>query len=201
MVTPMTIDDITRPPGRSVEFWRGTLHDMIDEMLDRLLEEAGDAPERGVDDRLDDERLDHELPDELPDDELLDDELPRSGWPGEEDAEPPGARPSVQGIAETGTQLRASFGAVLDQGTRVWGCDGTLRWTRAWANRFGILSDRFANHYRRSGLHCDCEVLRKVLGRTDLRPRCPFRPAPEDRPDQTIPGQRGSAASESWPTP
>ena len=171
MVTPMTIDDIARPSGRSVELWRGVLHDMIDEVLDRILEAAGDAPDLGVDDRPDDDRLDQELPDdELPGDELLDDE-----WPDDEDEEPPGARPSVEELAEVGTQLRAGLGAALDRGTRFWGCDGTLRCTRAWAERFGVLPDRLADNFRRSGLRCDCAVMCGVLGRTDL-PRCPLRP-------------------------
>ena len=172
MVTPMTIDDIALPSGRSVELWRGVLHEMIDEVLDRILETAGDAPDLGVDDRPDDDRLDHEPPD----DELLDDE-----WPDDEDEEPPGARLSVEEIADTGTQLRASLGAALDRGTRFWGCDGTLRCTRAWAERFGVLPDRIADNFRRSGRHCDCAVMRGVLGRTDL-PRCPLRaPGPDQR--------------------
>lgn len=182
MVTPMTTDDIARPAGRSVERWRGVLHDMIDEVLDRILEEAGDAPDRRVDDRPDDDRPDDDwLDHELPDDELLDDE-----WPDDEDEEPPGARLSVEEIAEAGTQLRASLGAALDRGTRFWGCDGTLRCARAWAEQFGLLPDRVADNFRRSGLHCDCAVMRGVLGLTDL-PRCPLR---SDRPDQ-----RGPATS------
>ena len=176
MVTPMTIDDIARPSGRSVELWRGVLHDMIDEVLDRILEAAGDAPGLGADDRPDDDRLDPELPDpELPGDELLDDERPDDEWPDDEDEEPPGARPSVEELAEVGTQLRAGLGAALDRGTRFWGCDGTLRCTRAWAERFGVLPDRLADNFRRSGLRCDCAVMCGVLGRTDL-PRCPLRP-------------------------
>ncbi|MFP5072038.1 DUF2695 domain-containing protein [Pseudonocardia nantongensis] len=173
----MTIDDIARPSGRSVELWRGVLHDMIDEVLDRILEAAGDAPDLGVDDRPDDDRLDHELPG----DELLDDE-----WPDDEVEEPPGARPSVEEIAGTGTRLRSSLGAALDRGTRFWGCDGTLRCTRAWAERFGVLPDRVADNFRRSGLHCDCAVMRGFLGRTDL-PRCALR--------SPSPSQRGPATS------
>lgn len=99
----------------------------------------------------------------------------------------------MEEIAETGTRLRASFGAALDQGTRFWGCDGTLRWTRAWADRFGVLPDRLADNYRRSGVRCDCEVLRRVLGRTDVRPRCQLHPAPERRPGEMGQGQRGPA--------
>ncbi|WP_093338387.1 hypothetical protein [Pseudonocardia ammonioxydans] len=180
MVTPMTIDDFTRTPSRSVEIWRGVLHDMIDEVLDRILEETGAAPDRSIDDRPDDEFS----ADEFSADEFHEDERPEDGWPGEEDEEPPGTRPSMEEIAEVGTQLRASLGAALDRGTRFWGCDGTLRCTRAWAEHFGVLPDLFVERYRCAGLHCDCAVMRGVLGRADL-PRCPLR--------SHSPDQRGSS--------
>lgn len=168
----MTIDDIPRPAAFSADHWRGVLHDVIDEVLDRILEAAGDAP-----------------------DTWTDDGWPDDGWPDDEDDEPPGDLPPAGELAAVGEQLRASLGAAIERGTRLRGCDGTLRCTRAWAERYGASADRIVEHYRRSGVRCDCAVLRTVLGRTDLRPRCPLRSAPEGGASPDRPRRRGRSRS------
>lgn len=144
----MSIDDISRPIPFPVDHWRAVLHDAVDEVLDEILDAAG-----------------YEWSE---DDVYLDDECV-------EEDEPPGDPPSDAEIAALGTQPRAELAAAIVDGTRFWGCDGTLRVTGEWSARHRLLAERVLGQFRRTGVGCDCAVLHTVLGRTDVRLRCLLR--------------------------
>ncbi|MET0189799.1 MAG: DUF2695 domain-containing protein [Pseudonocardia sediminis] len=155
----MSIDDIRRPTPFSVDHWRAVLHDAVDQVLDEIL----DAAENEWSDRLDDDHgLGHGIDDDDLDDDLFDDD-------------PPGDPPSAAEITAAGASLQESLATAIVDGTRVWGCDGTLRCTGEWAERYRLPADRVLGEYRRAGITCDCAVLHTVLGRTDVDLRCPVR--------------------------
>ncbi len=144
----MSIDDNTIPPRTTVEDWRAVLHDLVDDVLDRVLRTAEAEWEREID---------------------LDED-----WWREDDEEPPGDPPAGDGPVTTlGAALEASLAAEIERGTGFWGCDGTLRCTRRWAGRILDRPGGLLDAYRRRGGTCDCAVLRHVLGRTGPAPRCP----------------------------
>lgn len=153
----MSIDDIPRPTPFSVDHWRAVMHDAIDQVLDEILDAAESAWSDG------------------PDGDLFDEDPFEDEGDEDEDDEPPGDPPTAEEITAYGTSLRKSLAAAIVSGTRVWGCDGTLRCTGEWAERYRLPADRVLGEYRRTGIRCDCDVLQTVLGRTDVRLRCPLR--------------------------
>lgn len=152
IVTPMSIDDIPRPNPFSVDHWRAVMHDAVDQVLDEILEAAESEWCGG------------------PDDDLFDEDLFE-----DEDDEPPGDPPSAEEISALGTQLRESLTAAIAHGTRFWGCDGTLRCTGQWAERYRLPREYTLDHYRRADVLCDCAVLNSVPGHEEVRMRCPLR--------------------------
>ncbi|MDN5916972.1 MAG: DUF2695 domain-containing protein [Pseudonocardia sp.] len=175
----MSIDDIPRTLPRSVDHWRAVMHDVVDQVLDEIL----DAAEEQRSDDLGD---------------LLGDDCacgafgpgccPSAGAvPGDADGygEPPGDPPFGTDVTALGTMLRGQLAAAIVDGTRLWGCDGTLRVTAEWTSGYGPLVGRVLDGMRRAGANCDCAVLHTVLGRTDVPLRCLLRvptagPPPED---------------------
>lgn len=151
---PVMSIDITIPSAPTVEDWRSVLHEVLDEVLDRMLLTAEWEFESGLDD-----------------DGLADDEL------GEPPGDPPQAPdpPDPPDLPDLAGALSAGLAAAIERGTRVWGCDGTLRCTHGWVAEVADRPEGVLAAYRRTGRFCDCDVLLGIRGRTGTRPRCPRR--------------------------
>lgn len=154
----MSIDDRT-PPAVTVRDWRAVMHDLVDDVLDRMLLTAEAEWEQ-------DTEFDAESDDE---------------WWWADDEEPPGDPPE-QGppVPALGAALNAGLVAEIERGTGFWGCDGTLRCTDGWARQILDRPDGLLDVHRRQGRFCDCAVLHHALGRGGPAPRCPSDPVGGD---------------------
>lgn len=159
----MSIDDTTVPSAPTVSDWRAALHDMVDDVLDRMLLTAEAEWEQESD---------------------LDDE-----WWWEDDEEPPGDPPAEDvPVPALDAALRAGLVAEIERGTGFWGCDGTLRCTDAWADAILDRPAGLLDAFRRKGRFCDCAVLHHALGRSGPAPRCPRDRGGGDRAGPQAPG-------------
>ncbi len=101
--------------------------------------------------------------------------------------EPPGDPPDGVELPDLSTALRDGLAAEIARGIAFWGCDGTLRCARRWAEEIVDQAEPLLDTYRRQGILCDCAVLHHILGRAGPEPGCPRR---QDGP---------STGSGSWP--